>query len=187
MNSRIWKWLSILQSYNVGIQHIPGKRNPADSLSRQSVTDALVKKSSVHDANEAYVQQLRVPEDATDDQIKEALAKLFQKNDGIHSKGSVLKMSSKSIDQAQEQILDQYSSVPSRLDDQAQKSDQDQAKIAVLRSGVILDVQFKKEVHSLLKKESPYMEILAELGEGESRNKKEQRKIQNQKRNVGSS
>ena len=177
VNSRIWKWLSILQSYNVDIQHIPGKRNPADSLSRQSVTDALVKKSSVHDANEAYVQQLRVPEDATDDQIKEALAKLFQKNDGIHSKGSVLKMSSKSIDQAQEQILDQYSSVPSRLDDQAQKSDQDQAKIAVLRSGVILDVQFKKEVHSLLEKESPYMEILAELGEGRVEIKKNKEKF----------
>ena len=56
VNSRIWKWLSILQGYNVDIQHIPGKRNPADSLSRQSVVDALVKKSLVHDANAAYVQ-----------------------------------------------------------------------------------------------------------------------------------
>ena len=50
-------------------KHIPGKRNPADSLSRQSVEDALVKKSSVYDANAAYVQKLRVPEDASDDQI----------------------------------------------------------------------------------------------------------------------
>ena len=66
--------------------------------------------------------------------------------------------------------------MPSRLDDQVQKSDQDQAKIAVLRSGVILDVQFKKEIHSLLRKESPYMEILAELGEGKVEIKK-QRKI----------
>ena len=56
VNSSIWKWLSILQSYNVDIQHIPRKRNPADSLSRQSVTDALVKKSSVHDASETYVR-----------------------------------------------------------------------------------------------------------------------------------
>ena len=105
MNSRIWKWLSILRSYNVDIQHILGKRNPADSLSRQSVTDALVKKSSVHDANEAYVRQLRVPEDATDDEIKEALTKLFQKNDKINSEESVLKMPNKSIDQDQGQIL----------------------------------------------------------------------------------
>ena len=155
-----------MQSYNVDIQHIPGKRNPADSLSRQSVTDALVKKSSVHDANEAYVQQLRVPEDATDDQIREALTKLFQKNDKVNSENSVFKMSNKSIDQDQEQILNQDSSVPSRLSDQAQRSDQDQAKISVLRSGVILDVQFKGEVHSLLEKETPHMEILTELKEG---------------------
>ena len=75
-------------------------------------------------------------------------------------------MPNKSMDQDQEQILNQYSSVPSRLSNQTQRSDQDQAKLAVLRSGVILDVQFKKEVHSLLEKESPYMEILSELKEG---------------------
>ena len=108
--------------------------------------------------------------------MKEALTKLFQKNDQVNSENSVLKISNKSIDQDQEQILNQYSSVPSRLSDQAQRSVQDQAKISVLRSGVILDVQFKREVHSLLEKESPYMEILTEL-RGESRNKKEQRKI----------
>ena len=80
VNSRIWKWLSILQSYNVNIQHIPGKQNPADSLSRQSTNVALVRKSSVHDANAAYVQQLRVPNDATDDQIQAALTRLFSQN-----------------------------------------------------------------------------------------------------------
>ena len=177
VNSRIWKWLSILQSSIVDIQHIPGKSNLADSLSRQSVTDALVKKSSVHDANEAYVEQLPVPEDATDDQIKEALTKLFQRNDEVNSENSVLKMSNKSIDQDQEQVLNQYSSVPSRLSDQAQRSDQDQAKISVLRSGVILDVELKREVHFLLEKESPYMEILTELKEGRVEIKKNKEKF----------
>ena len=80
VNSRIWKWLSILQGYNVDIQLIPGKRNPAGSLSRQSANDALVRKSSVHDANAAYVQQLRVPNDAIDDQIQAALTRLFNQN-----------------------------------------------------------------------------------------------------------
>ena len=131
----------------------------------------------MHDANEAYVRQLRVPEDATDDQIKEALTKLFQKNDKINPEGSVLKMPNKSIDQDQEQILDQYSSVPSRLSDQAQRSVQDQAKISVLTKGGILDVQFKKEVRSLLEKESPYMEILAELKEGRVEIKKNNEKF----------
>ena len=181
VNSRIWKWLSILQSYNIDIQHIPGKHNPADSLSRQSVTDALVKKSSVHDANEAYVQQLRVPEDATDQQIQEALTKLFQRNVDIKTNESVFRMSTKSIDQVQEQALNQYSSVPSRPSDQDQfsektKTNQDQIKIAVLRSGVILDVQFKNEIYSLLKNESPFDEILKELEGGRMEIKKNDEK-----------
>ena len=79
INSRIWKWLSILQGYDVDIQHIPGKRNPADSLSRQSVDDALKRKGSVHDANAAYVQQLRIASDASDDEIQSALTRLFRK------------------------------------------------------------------------------------------------------------
>ena len=77
VNSRVWRWLAVLQGYNVDIRHIPGKKNPADSLSRQLVTDALVRKSSVTDANAEYVQRLRVPEDATNEQIQTALHKLF--------------------------------------------------------------------------------------------------------------
>ena len=47
VNSRLWRWLSILQGYNVEIRHIPGKKNPADSLSCQLISDALVRKGSV--------------------------------------------------------------------------------------------------------------------------------------------
>ena len=42
VNSRVWSWISILRGYNVEIRHILGKKNPADSLSRQLVSDALV-------------------------------------------------------------------------------------------------------------------------------------------------
>ncbi|MCV6611750.1 MAG: Ty3/Gypsy family RNase HI domain-containing protein, partial [Amphritea sp.] len=35
VNSRVWRWLAVLQGYDVDIRHIPGKKNPADSLSRQ--------------------------------------------------------------------------------------------------------------------------------------------------------
>ena len=79
VNSRIWRWLLIIQGYNVDIQHIPGKRNRADSLSRQSVNDTLVRKGSNYDANTAYVKHLRVPEEPIDEQIQEALLKLFKK------------------------------------------------------------------------------------------------------------
>ncbi|MCV6613271.1 MAG: Ty3/Gypsy family RNase HI domain-containing protein, partial [Amphritea sp.] len=66
VNSRVWRWLSILQGYNVEIRHIPGKKNPADSLSRQLISDALVRKESVKAANAEYVTRLRVAENATD-------------------------------------------------------------------------------------------------------------------------
>ena len=77
VNSRVWKWISILQGYNLEIRHIPGKRNPADTLSRQDKKDALGRKSAVHDANADLVKELRVPSDADDSAIQEALRKLF--------------------------------------------------------------------------------------------------------------
>ena len=67
VNSRVGRWLAVLQGYTLDIRHIPGKKNPADSLSRQQLADALVRKSSVTDANAEYVQKLRVPENATDE------------------------------------------------------------------------------------------------------------------------
>ena len=35
VNRRIWKWVSILQGYDIEIRHIPGKTNPADALTRK--------------------------------------------------------------------------------------------------------------------------------------------------------
>ena len=35
VNRRIWKWVSILQVYDMEIRHIPGKVNPADTITRQ--------------------------------------------------------------------------------------------------------------------------------------------------------
>ena len=71
VNSRFWRWVSILQGYNVEILHIPGKKNPADSLSRQLVSDALVRKGSVKDATEKYVMQLRGPENDSDEEFSQ--------------------------------------------------------------------------------------------------------------------
>ena len=69
--------LAILQGYNLEIRHILGKKNPTDSLRRQLVADALVRKSSVKNANAEYVQKLRVSEVATDQEIQNVLHQLF--------------------------------------------------------------------------------------------------------------
>ena len=177
INSRIWKWLSILQGYDIDIQHIPGKRNPADSLSRQSVNDALKRKSSVHDANAAYVQQLRVSENASDEEIQAALSKLFQRrSENSDGQGkSVLKMSVNSESQKTEHMLDQISSGPSRPQPEISSviQDQDQepeikSKLSVLRSGIIIDSSLKNRINSLLKEESLYSDIFVELDNGKN-------------------
>ena len=64
VNARVWKWINIMQGYNLEIRHIPGKRNPADTLSRQDKKDALGRKTAVHDANADLVRELRVPPNA---------------------------------------------------------------------------------------------------------------------------
>ena len=66
-----------MQGYNLEIRHIPGKRNPADTLSRQDKKDALGRKTAVHDANADLVRELRVPSDAGDEAIQDVLKKLF--------------------------------------------------------------------------------------------------------------
>ena len=62
------------------IRYIPGKKNPADSLSRQLVSDALVRKGSVKVANEEYVMRLRVTANASDEEIQIALHQLFSQS-----------------------------------------------------------------------------------------------------------
>ena len=64
----------------MGIRHISGKKNPADSLSQQLVSDALVRKGSVKDANEEYVMRLRAPANASDEEIQSALHQLFNQS-----------------------------------------------------------------------------------------------------------
>ena len=56
---------------------------------------------------QAYVQQLRVPEDATDDQIKEALNRncSSQNMEYILRSDQYSRCQARSIDQAQEQIF----------------------------------------------------------------------------------
>ena len=77
VNARVWKWINIMQGYNLEIRHIPGKRNPADTLSRQDKKDALGRKTAVNDTNADLVNELRIPSNADDEVIQEALTRLF--------------------------------------------------------------------------------------------------------------
>ena len=70
----------MLQGYNVEIRHIPSEKNAADSLTRQMISNALVRKYPVKDVNGEYVMWLRVTADATDKEIQSALHQLFNSN-----------------------------------------------------------------------------------------------------------
>ena len=80
VNTRVWKWINVMQGYDLDIRHIPGKKNPADSLSRHLREDALGRKSQVCKEHEQWINELRVPAGASEEQIQEALSKLFQQS-----------------------------------------------------------------------------------------------------------
>ena len=53
-----------------------------------------------------------------------------------------------------------------QINSRQSKSETDIYKLSVLRSGVLIDAEFKDKIYSLLKEESPYDVIMAELEEG---------------------
>ena len=65
--------VSIMQEYNLDIQHIPGKVNPSDHLSRQSFNQAIEYKKVARTENDKFAQRMRIPEDASDAQIQQML------------------------------------------------------------------------------------------------------------------
>ena len=81
VNSRIWKWMNILQGYDLEMIHIPGKKNPAGSLSRQHFDDACAQRREVKEEEEDMVRVLRVKPHATNKEIQDALSKIFSGRD----------------------------------------------------------------------------------------------------------
>ena len=77
VNRRIWKWVSILQGYDIEIRHIPGKVNPADALTRQVRGRDEVYAGEVKQQDADWVQGMRVNVDATDKEIQEKLKQLY--------------------------------------------------------------------------------------------------------------
>ena len=153
--------LAVLRGYDVDIRHIPGKKNPADSLSRQLVSDALVRKSSVTDANASYVQKLRVAENAIDNEIRAALHQLFSNGPQGPTR-------------QQDQLAPQGHSIleyPQGTSSVTVTSPQGTTtNKAILSPTAISKIQLDSEINNLLSsalhKEVPYSQILQELEGG---------------------
>ena len=69
----------MLQGYDCDLVHIPGKKNPADFLSRRSLKDV---KEMVHvrEEEESLVKRLLLGEDKSDDGIQRKLDQVFAKS-----------------------------------------------------------------------------------------------------------
>ena len=188
VNTRIWKWINIMQGYNLEIRHIPSKRTPADTLSRQDKKDALGRKIAVHDMNAYLVKELRVPSDADDTAIQEALMRLFnaqvrdqsgivageaqairaqrsvsESNQALKASVSDLVQSSsvQSISESKPSRLVQFSSdVPVSSNSSPSSSER---TLVVGRSSIQIKNSMREKIHSLLKQEILYKEILEEM------------------------
>ena len=136
------------------IRHIPGKKNPADSLSRQLISDALVRKGSVKDANSEYVQRLRLSPDASDSEIQIALHQLFRQGPQGQSAEDPQGQSNLSNDQAQ--------CPQGNFESECKPSIIAATSISMLQ----LDNSFRNSLYSLLQQEVPFAEIIQELEEG---------------------
>ena len=73
--------MNILQGYDLEMRHIPGKKNPADSLSRQHFADACIQRREVKEEEEDMVKVLRVKPHATNEEIQDVLSKIFSGRD----------------------------------------------------------------------------------------------------------
>ena len=156
VNSKGWNWISILQVYNVEIRHIPSKKNPADSLSGQLVSNALVWKGSGKYVNKKCVMQLRVSANASDEEIQSALDQLF----------------SQSFQGPQGHNQCPQGSIVSTNEYQAPIQDSSEVKPVVIAPTAVsklqLDNSFRDSLYSLLRHEDPYDEIIMELENGKT-------------------
>ena len=142
-----------LAGIQCGYKTYPWKKNPADSLSRRLVSDALVRKDSVKDANAEYVQKLWISDSATDQEIQDALHQLFKSSPQGHS--ILLGQSPRG------------SKFSTNKDSSPQGTDSRPTVVAATAiSKIQLDNVFKSSLYFFLQHEVPYTDILKELLEG---------------------
>ena len=139
VNRRIWKWVSILQGYDMEIRHIPGKVNPADTITRQVKVDDAEYSGKVKKLDQELVDMIRIPSDATDEDVQRKLDQLYSK-EGMNDKKQ----------HAEQQLL-------------TDQREEQNAVLAVAESSVHIDEQFRNEIMQALRADSQYEEMIQKL------------------------
>ena len=145
VNRRIWKWVSILQGYDLEIRHIPGKVNPADALTRQAKGSDDKYAGEVKRQDADWVQGMRVSESATDQEIQNRLKQLYSK--------SVANSSTSSSNTVQAQLTS-LQSVNNSFNSFKQ------TMLAIGQSSIEMDMETKVQWMQQLMSEDPYAQMI---------------------------
>ena len=137
VNRRVWKWVGLLQPYDMEIQHIGGKKNPADPLSRQSWKEDREVSTRVKKEESDLVKELSIGKDASKAEIQETLSKFFN-----GQSAAVIKKTS----------TDSFHSFEKHC-----------ATLSVTRTTITVDEPLREAIMSKLQEEETYQDILEEL------------------------
>lgn len=85
VNRRIWKWASILQAYKMEIKHIPGPKNPADSLTRRAWIKDKAEQEKLKSDEAAWVHKWRDVDLSSNEAIRAALEEMFKPKSTIET------------------------------------------------------------------------------------------------------
>ena len=146
VSRRIWIWVGILQGYDMEIRHIPGKVNPADTITRQVEIKDAEYTGQVKRMDQELVDMIRIPSTATDEEVQRKLDQLYSK-EGMNEKKVY----------AKQQIL-------------TEKREEQNAVLAVSESRIQIDDQFRSEIMQALKNEDQYEEMIQKLEDPEQPN-----------------
>ena len=147
VNRRIWKWVSILQGYDIEIRHIPGKVNPADALTRQVRGRDEIYAGEVKQQDADWVQGMRVSVDATDRDIQTKLKQLYS--------SSILQGTGDTV-QNQLTIFSAVNVVQEKIDHRL---------LAISESSIEIDTETKVQWLQHLMNEDPYAGIVQQFNE----------------------
>ena len=139
VNRRIWKWVSILQGYDMEIHHIPGKVNPADTIIRQVKVDYAEYTGQVKKLDQELVDMIRIPSNATDEDVQRKLDQFYNK-EGMNEKKQY----------AEQQLL-------------TEQREEQNAVLAVAESSIYIDDQFRTEIMQALRADPQYEEMIQKL------------------------
>ena len=146
VNRRIWKWVSILQGYDLEIRHIPGKVNPADALTRQAKGSDERYAGEVKRQDADWVQGMRVSETASDAEIQARLKQLYSKDDSNSISVQAAQGQMTSIQTAE----NSFNSFKCTL-------------LAIGQSSIEMDMETKVQWMQQLMNEDPYAQIIEQF------------------------